>query len=188
MPEAYLTPAEPTPDQDEAFADFLQQVVKGVLGLDGRWVRPRWQPEPPPLPQQTQNWVAIGAPQQQDADSYGVLQPLANDAGSSVTQHETVEVMFTFYGPQSGAYAKQLMVGLLLDQNRWALQQAGIGHIGFGIITNVPALVKEQWQSRKDMSWRFRRAVQYTYPVLTFLSATGIIHNEHYDTPFTVEE
>ena len=48
----FLSPlSTPAPLEDQALADFFQQYVAGITGIAGNLVRPRWQAEPPNIPQ-----------------------------------------------------------------------------------------------------------------------------------------
>lgn len=50
----------PAPLAGTSLANFLQQMVSGITGIDQTLVRPRWQTEPPNRPAQATNWAAIG--------------------------------------------------------------------------------------------------------------------------------
>ena len=61
--------SEPSPIYDNDIALFLQPIVAGITGLQGPYVRPRWQPVPPNLLANTINWVAMGT-QNIECDEY----------------------------------------------------------------------------------------------------------------------
>ena len=57
----YLLPASaPAPLEGLDLLRFVQQWIVGVSGLPGEQVRPRWQPEPPDIPQAGTCWAAVG--------------------------------------------------------------------------------------------------------------------------------
>lgn len=54
--DSYIAP----PLEGQALTNFLQEQIVGVTGIAGNLVRPRWQPEPPLLPDATIDWIAFG--------------------------------------------------------------------------------------------------------------------------------
>jgi hypothetical protein len=56
----YLVPVSPLPLDDEELGRRLSNVVAGVTGIPGNLVRPRWQKNPPPIPDEGVDWVAVG--------------------------------------------------------------------------------------------------------------------------------
>jgi hypothetical protein len=50
----------PTPLQDDAYDDLLHDLIAGITNISPDLIRPRWQPEPPPRPDISVNWVAFG--------------------------------------------------------------------------------------------------------------------------------
>lgn len=177
----YLSPAgSPAPLEDAALEDFLQQVVVGVTGLPGAMVRPRWQPTVPKQPEPSVNWCAIGVTYE-DADDYPVQQhDGAGEGHNNFSQHETLPVLATFYGPSAGANAKLLKNGLYVAQNREQLIANNMDLLDVGRVMAVPEMVNLQWIRRYDVPIRIRRKVERTYPVLNLLSATTQIVT---DTP-----
>ena len=90
-------------------------------------------------------------------------------------RHEELEILLSFYGPNSGAYMSAFRDGIQLAQNREQLMLAVFAHIDTGDEVEVPTLIKDRYTRRKDIPWRVRRQVLRTYPVLDLLSAVGSI-------------
>jgi hypothetical protein len=172
----YLSPgATPAPKEGQELDRFLQQVVVGITGMPGDMVRQRWQAEPPNHPKAEDTWAAVGI-MRQVPDTYGVVEhDPAGQGGDTLTRHETLELLCSFYGPDCQAKAARLADGLLIAQNREVLFRAGMGLVGVSPILTVPSLVNERWIKRLDVTVTIRREVRRSYPVLNIVSAGGTI-------------
>lgn len=181
----YLLPANtPTPLQDDALDDFLGDVVSGITGLDrDTLVRPRWQEDPPNLPDRTVTWCGIGV-MNFDPDTQGYVGLEPDGLSQDLIRHETLTIQASFYGPLSGTMAGQFRDGLLIPQNSEQLMAAGFGLISTSGPTSAPELIKEKWLSRSDITWMTRREIRRTYPILNLLSAHGTIYTDHQTYPF----
>lgn len=189
----YLTPAPPPPAEDAALNALLQQMVSGITGLPGSRVRPRWQPEPPnQLPFGT-DWCAIGVTST-IPDTYAhVAHDPEGDGADRTQRHATVNLLASFYGPNSGYYAGALADGLMVEQNRDSLRANAIALQETGEVVTVPELIKQKWYMRKDLPITLRRRVDRTYGVLNVLSAKGLLQSEAssdatIDTPINVTQ
>lgn len=175
----YIAPDPATaPLEDAAFDNFLQQVVVGITGLPGPMVRPRWQPEPPNLPDFGTNWCAIGETDVRP-DTYAVvLHDGAANAGNGtdwLQRQEELDILASFYGPNCRSFCGLLRDGLQIPQNREALTGAGMNLVTTGAPRRVPVLIKDRWTDRIDLPFTVRRAVLRSYPVLNLLSAIGTV-------------
>lgn len=156
---------------DEALIDFLQETVAGVSGLPGQLVRPRWQAEPPNLPDFGTDWAAIGITDR-EADTYPVIEHDPTGQGADrLIRHERLDLLCSFYGPHAGSLAALLRDGLFIAQNREALLLVGMALVEVSGSTRAPALVKERYTDRTDITVTLRREIRRTYPVLNLLSA-----------------
>lgn len=177
---------------DDGLDDFFQAVAVGVTGMAGAFVRPRYQKEPPVLPNVGTTWCSIGVTDR-EKDTYGAVihDP---DVGDILQRHETLKVLASFYGPSAGGMAEVLSDGLQIAQNREVLQLAQMGLRETGQPVRVPELIKEQWLNRVDIPIFVRRAVTRTYPILNLLSvqlslvcavsgATPITRPDNFDLP-----
>ena len=186
----YVLPLPQNPPPHLSLKQFLQTVIVGVSGFPGPLVRPKWQPEPPQQPDLPQNWIAMGiASSRPDAQAYVGL----NDTNQVVTQrHETIELALSIYGPECEETYGLLRDGFQLPQNRIALFQANMGFVEITESRHIPDLVNQRWIDRVECSVFLRREVQRTYPILTFVSASGIIYVPDvapgYDVEFEVTE
>lgn len=171
-PDGVITP----PLEDQALDDFLGDLVGGITGLDrDKYVRPRWQEEPPNLPARTVNWVAVGVVHR-TSDTNAVEQHDAGGQGTDVViRHEELDLLCSFYGPNCQAYGALLRDGLGVAQNREALFLAGMGLVSVGDLTKAPEMIKSAWYQRTDLTVVIRREVRREYSVLNILSATAEI-------------
>lgn len=188
----YLQPANsPAPLEGQALLRFFQQIIVGITGLDGSFVRPYFQAEPPNVPEQGNAWAAFKIARR-PSDEYPFIGrlPYAPDDGSDHLQrHEELNIATTFYdtgstgvndtGSLADNYSALLRDGLAVPQNREPLFLAGMGLTKIGDLIVVPELLKKRWQYRVDFEFSVNRQINRHYPVNTLVSATGTIN---YDT------
>ncbi len=168
----YLLPTDAlAPLEDAALDDLFQQLVVGITGLPGAMVRPRWQPVVQKQPEPATDWCAIGITACTPTQYPAITHDGTGDGQDQFVEHETLEVMASFYGPNAGALSKQLRHGLYIPQNRETLTPAGVALMSIDRSTAAPALINEQWVRRFDLVMSFRRKVSRTYPVLNLASA-----------------
>lgn len=167
----FIPPApSPAPLADAALDALFQQLVVGITGLPGNMVRPRWQPVVPKQPDPPTNWCAIGVTLVQPDDYLSEIHGDGGNGSDTQTDHESITVVASFYGPNAMANAKQLRSGLYVAQNRDTLAAAGLNLKEARQLTQAPDLVNEQWIRRWDLTIVFRRKSTYTYPILNILS------------------
>lgn len=161
-------------DEDASLNATLQIWVRGITGLSGDLVRPRWQAFPAPQPDQTTNWASVGfTTEQEDTNAWFGHDPAGGDGtGSSTMQrHEQLEATITFYGPNANSYASLLLDGALVGQNRDVLTVKGIVLAGSGSVRTMPELIGQTWIRRADATFTLRRQIERTYAIRTILSA-----------------
>jgi hypothetical protein len=190
----YLQPELPHPgDQTlpgDTLTDYLQQFVAGIAGMDGRMVRPRWQAEPPNLPEWGIDWAAVGVSAIRPIGLYGavIYHPLADQGNgeAEMQRHEEFDILATFYGRNASVYGNNLYDGLMIWQNKSALVLAGMGFVGIESVVAVPELIRERWWNRYDLTLTMRRIIRRTYNVRNLLEAAGWIHtNTGYSIPWS---
>lgn len=170
----FLSSTSSPPDDDQALDVVLQAWVVGLTGLPGSLVRPRWQLAPPPQPDQTVNWCAIGVLTQQPDANEAMVHTPAGGAGlgtSMMQRHEELEALASFYGPAAGGYAGLVRDNSRIGQNRDWLTVHGIQLVGTGTIHIVPDLVNQLWVRRADIDITFRRQINREFPLRTLLAA-----------------
>jgi hypothetical protein len=179
----YVSPSDTNNElNDMILRRFLQQVVVGIAGLDPTLVRPRWQPEPANQPDFDVDWAALGTIRRERETFAAVLHCTDDEdtAYDTVYRNHILEILCSFYGPNSESNSEVLAMGLMLEQNRYALQVNGFGLVDVGETLVVPALLKDRWLMGMDVPFRLRRQQAYTYPSPNFESAQVILYT---DTP-----
>jgi len=172
----YLAPVvAPAPAQDIELEDLLQGMVKGITGLPGQFVRPRWQEKIPKQPEPLVNWCAIGVHSTKTVAYPAVTHDGGADGHDNYEMHEELKVVASFYGPQAQAYAAILRDGIFIPQNGEAIRAQRMAFIGASDVLPAPELVNQQWVRRYDISIQMRRQVVRVYPVLNILSAEPTI-------------
>lgn len=180
----YLTPVV-SPSYDSSLDDILHGCIVGITGLTPALVRPRWQRQPPTQPDFDVDWAAFGITGiDPDQFMYDWHDPDGNaGAGQNVIERdELITTLTSFYGPTSTAYCERLRDGFELSQNREMLRTANVTLMQCSPLQVVPALMKETWVRRVDMSVTFRRRTQRRYNILTVVPGALGLDNELYTT------
>lgn len=169
--------------------DYIQQWVAGISGLDGTMVRPRWQPEPPNIPDWGVNWASVGIMKHRPVGVYpAVIHHPDGDGWSELQRHEELDVLVSFYGTHASDYAVNFHNGCQIWQNFAVLRLVGMALVEVTDGTRNPELIKEKWWDRIDKPFVLRRIIRRSYPVLNLLSAEGwiITDPDGYRAPFHV--
>lgn len=168
---------------------FIQTVLVGVTGLDGKLVRPKWQQEPPKMPDINTNWMAFGIAQSTPTfNAYVAQQP---DGTTQYQRQQQLNVSLSIYGPQALDIANIVTDSFQIPQNNAGLLSANMGLVEVGQALHIPELINERFFNRYELTVVLNRQVQRLYPVLSFISAGGIIYtqtaaNDNVELPFTV--
>lgn len=176
----YLAPAGVTPPLQDLDLDLVfQGFVKGITGLPGALVRPRWQPTVPQTPETNVDWCAVGVtPRTRSLDYPAIQHDPTGDGHDRFTRHQELEVLATFYGPNAMRYADLLRDGAYMPQNGEQIGQHGIAFVEAGDAIAAPELVNQRWLKRYDLSLRFRRVIRRDYAVLNLLGADAAIQSD----------
>lgn len=134
----------------QALEDLFQAFIVSITGLEGSLVRPRWQPEPPPMPSITENWCAFG------------IKTITPDDGpyfdtDASIRHEKIELFLSFYGEQGQNISHQFRDAIALPKNLSQLKSEQIKLIEISAITTAPDFINQQYVHRYDVVVTFRR-------------------------------
>lgn len=175
----FLSPVQSTPPiEDSALEDFLQIMIAGITGLDGKLVRPYPQPTAPKIPEPNINWCGFTVADFEPDANAGLTHQPADDGSDTYLRHEAIEVKCQFYGPNASQYARVLRDGLYVPQNREQLQLNDFGLIDTSSIVAAPDVVNQQVRRRYDISVYLRRKVTRTYRVLSLVFAQTTVVGE----------
>lgn len=167
----YLSPVLTTPPiTDEVLLAAFQQCIVGITGLPGALVRERWQTSIPKQPDPSVNWVSFGIITT-TTDDNAAIDHNGDLSQDIYARHQEIELLTSFYGPNSEYYAQLLIDGLAIAQNRDALKINLINFVNSATMRNIPELVNQQWIQRKDLPLFFRRKIERQYQVLNVDSA-----------------
>lgn len=181
----YVLPdALPAVSDDDALDDALQAAVVGTTGLPGQLVRPRWQPEPPNMPDFSVDWCAIGVTGTREGKY--LYEEQLTETKRLVERDQWLTVLASFYGPNSGRHCGVFRDGIQLWENREALLALEIKLQETGEARQVPALFKERWVRRRDLPVTLVRRVRRVYTLSSVNGAWLGLDNEHYVTPIVV--
>ncbi len=169
----YLLPTTTPLPGGKTLTQFLQGVIVGLTGLEGKLVRPKWQKEPPKqLPNPEDNWCAFAViVTNPDANAY--LQEVDNE--SRLQRHEDLQLICSFYGSLSNENASILRDSFQITQNRDELTANNFGFTGVSSSTYVPELINNRWFPRTDITVTLKRRVDRRYAIEEFVSAAGTI-------------
>lgn len=162
---SYLHPTSAPPADDLDLDILLQQVVKNILNVDGRLVRPRWQAEAPPQPSPSSDWFSIGV-MREFPDANVAWMPHPTDDTKRVQRRQwELEVVFSAYGPNASRNCTTLQNGLLVQQNISHLRPYKLNYVGCNDSVLVPELINGKWVRRVDLALVFRRQLDTTYAI-----------------------
>jgi hypothetical protein len=173
----FLSPGvSPATQEDPALTIFLQKIVVGITGLTDTLVRRRWLPTPPNQPAADVDWCAIGIQTRRAEGGTPYVGHDPADGGSDVlSRNEVLEILATFYGPNSAALADRLTDGLWIAQNRETLLLNECGLVDVDDVTTLSELVNNQWILRNDLVFTIRRRRLRRFQVLNLEAAPVII-------------
>lgn len=185
----FITP-EADPIADRALEDAFQITIRGITGIPGNLVRPQSPEIIANQPETDVDWVSFRIQSQGfDFDAHVNHQPsLLTTGASEVTRDETLDLVLSFYGPHAQQNMLRWVNGLAIDQNRWLLMDHHTKYRSSGNPVTVPALLKETWQRRIDLTSTFARRVKVVYPIRTVVEGEFGLHNERYLTPIIVQQ
>lgn len=155
---------------------FIQTLLVGLSAFPGPHVRPEWQVEPGQQPDLPVNWLAFGVQSvTPDANAYVGINA---ENIVQMQRNELLEIALQIYGP--AAYDNMALIrdGLQLPQNAASLKAANMGFAFDSPAIHVPDFVNGRWIDRYRMDIFLRRQIQRTYPILTFLSASGTVYTQ----------
>ncbi|WOE32175.1 MULTISPECIES: hypothetical protein [unclassified Acinetobacter] len=151
---------------DQNLEDIFQELIVGVTSLTGKFVRPRYQEEPPPMPKVGTDWCAF-AVKSIIPDDGPYFQQNAEDMDS--IRHEEIELFLSFYGHNGQSLANIFRDGLAIPQNIAQIREHKIKFVGCGDLRTAPDFLNNQYVHRFDVVATFRRKTKRTYAVKTFL-------------------
>lgn len=156
----------PAPNEDDPLDDFFQSLVAGLTGIQGQFVRPRFQTEPPALPPVGTNWAAVGVMPDSATDfAPYVRHENVGDGQDRLIRHEVFKVLCSFYGPNAKANGDLLRDSLAIGQNREPLVLAQMALADLSSVTRAPSLEKGRMLNRWDMTLTIRRRIERTFAV-----------------------
>jgi hypothetical protein len=173
-----------TPTNDLDLDVVFQNLIAGLTGIDGQYVRPRFQDEPTPPPTKGITWVAVGI-MTSVADTYPAV-AFVDGTGDVLIHHERIDVLCSFYGPKAERAKASARDGLIIGQNREVIAALGIDYIGPSNELRVPVQIKTIWTNRIDMTLTFHRQIIQTYDVLSIETSAGILDTDSHTTPISV--
>jgi hypothetical protein len=184
----YLTPNYAiTPTIDDDFIDTIQEMVCGVSGIDGHLMFPRWQLDPPAMPDYTVTWGALGVVERRAETYASTLHVSEGDGHDILIRQEDVDIMISFYGPSGATHALQLREGLQIKQNVEILYDHGIAFVETSDVASTAEYVNQRWMGRYDITLTVRRLIQLIYGIQNVLSAQGVVTTGDYQSPFDTD-
>jgi len=206
----FLAPDTTNNLNDEQLRNFLQQLIAGLTGIDGKYVRPRWQKNVGNAPTVDSDWISFGilnfkndvfayeghVPdriiQSQTYNSQGYNEGgfggevIEQAAYNFVHRMQEIEIMVTFYGPNAASLSDRFTLGLQLSTNREPLSKAGMALIECLDPVSVPTLLNELWQYAVDVRLRLRRQQVFKYAVPSIKATEIDLYFDDTNTEVTV--
>jgi len=175
MPADFILPdAAPAPLEGADWNSFVQPIITGITGLDGQFVRPSFQIEPPDLAAE-QIVLCVFRYETRRTDNFPYMAQSMDGLTTALQRHEEADVLTSFYdqGTQGNAsrYCEVLREGLAIPQNTDVLRAIGAGLVLVGDMITVPIIVKNRWLYRVDMRFTVRRQIDRSYTAPAIIAA-----------------
>jgi hypothetical protein len=188
----YLVPAGTAPLPGSlTLEQFIQTVLVGISGLTSTLVRPKFQSAPPKNPDVTVDWISF-AINIAKADTYAFVSAPQDDGTTYLNRQEKLEVQCSFSGPNGLSNYSIVRDGFQIPQNLEALLSANMSFQEMTEAIRGPDLINERWVTRFESTIILVRQVVRTYPILSFTSASGVVHTvlgqTNYDLPWQAPE
>lgn len=159
------------------FVQFIQTVLVGLSGFDGKLVRPQWQQEPPKQPDINIDWLAFGlGDATPDNNAYISVD---RDNNPTLQRNELIPIIISVYGPAAYDNITKIRDGFQLTQNLQSLRNANVGFAYDTPAQHLPDFFNERWFDRWRMEIFVRRQINRVYPILAFASASGTIYADN---------
>lgn len=186
----FLQPTVPAPPlEGRALQEFLQRWVVGITELDGKLVRPRWQSEPPVMPDKGVPWCAIGITSRPYADAFPYVEHRAAGDGSDVlVRNQHLEMLLSFYDDgisgQADFYCQKFIDGCAIQQNRDYLLSGGfLLRAVPGEMLPVPSLFSTTWFYRVDTRADLARQIDREYAVFNLTTGRILLYEDDGPSP-----
>lgn len=175
----YIQPTyKPDVLEGAALQDFLHDWLVGVSGVEKPMIRPRWQPEPPNIPDVNTDWMAFGITER-DSNTFPFEGHDGADLGHNVMiRHEQLTVLISVYGPNADITAHLIRENAMVAQNREVLFKKGFSIKSIEGMRSAPEIIKQQWMYRLDFAVIFNRKIKIVYPILNIASSEATITSD----------
>lgn len=177
LPPTYPERA-PAPLTGAQLTDLVTGLVGALTGIAPALVRPRWQATPPQQPPAGTAWCGAGIVARSDLDY--THQEIGNIPGTAIEalhlrRWGDIEVLLSFYGPDSDGMAERFRDGMYVTINLAHVAAAGIRLHRVGDVTQVPDLVNMQYIDHCDVRVWFARQIDRWYPLKSLIEASGTL-------------
>ena len=189
-----IVPVSTTLVDGVALDTILQGFVVGLTGLPGTLVRPRWQLVPPPAPNATTDWCAVGITERyqlgvreisQHYTSYPSTASPVDPTGDGYTESWEVwfyRVVVTFYGPDSALYGRQMLRNISIAQNLEYLYPYSMQIVRVPqSMRTVSELTNQQFVQRQDIELELTQKIASIWPIENLQQAQITIIEEDGD-------
>lgn len=171
----YLVPEPFSAQTGAQIRSSLNHLIRGVTGIPGSLVRPRWQQEPLQIPTIDTDWVAFGVTRTDGAGGSPYVEHVSEGDGYDEARADSFpQVLVSAYGPNSDRTIEVLRIGLTVSQNWEELLPLGLNLFEIGEAVSVPEQVNSEWYLRVDLPVTLKREARVRYPILNVLSAAGV--------------
>lgn len=175
----YIQPTyKPDVLEGAALQDFLHDWLVGVSNVQKPMIRPRWQPEPPNIPDVKTDWMAFGIVDRESSTFPYEGHDGTNLGHNTMIRHEQLTVLISVYGPNADITAHLIRENAMVAQNREVLFKKGFAVKSIGGFRAAPEMIKQQWMYRVDFEIVFNRKIEIVYPILNIASAEVQIQDD----------
>ncbi|GHV49918.1 hypothetical protein FACS1894216_01160 [Synergistales bacterium] len=161
--------------------NLWHDVIAGLTGIPGKFVRPAFQEDPGATPGSAATWAAFQI-KNDDANNYPHEQHYGEGDGESVVYDQTGKnVLISFYGADADDKADIFRRALHIRQNRDALRASGVAVTWVDAPMQMPELVNDKWLRRVDLTVHAVIDIAGAYQIRNLLRADGVLWADLHD-------
>jgi hypothetical protein len=157
------------------FLEEIQKALSGITTIPGNLVRPRWQPEPPDMPDFGVDWISIGRIRAVPDAYAAVIHHPENGGEDHLIRNWMIDVRVHCYGANAERTCTRVIDGLQVAQNRETLFKKGIAFVESTDPRTASEFVKMRYVYRKDFDLTFRVQEILIYPIRNVIQGHGTV-------------
>jgi hypothetical protein len=132
------------------------------------------------VPESTINWCAIGVTEENPQSGQGMITHDGADNGGlgsdTLQVNDEALILASFYGPNARQFANLMRDGMMVPQNREAIELQGYRLLGMPTTGRfIPEIVSQTTYRRVDTTFRIKRTNVTVWPVENIVEVEAVL-------------